>query len=140
MPNKSNEKCISFLHCISSFKGTSYEHLSGKAIRSYFFLSLLAFISADIIFQKYLKSHSEKNIFITNFPFLTNSLTPPNPHFHPLPPTHTHRPHPHSLQQWPKSAKHVDVPLAWIEYMVFEIRLQLHHSLEGRIGLYMLTS
>ena len=89
MPNKSNEKCISFLHCISSFKGTSYEHLSGKAIRSYFFLSLLAFISADIIFQKYLKSHSEKNIFITNFPFLTNSLTPPTPISTPSHP-HTH--------------------------------------------------
>ena len=60
MPTKSNEKYMSFLHCISSFEGTSYEHLSGKAIRSYFFLFLLAFTSADIIFQKYLESHSEK--------------------------------------------------------------------------------
>ena len=60
MPTKSNEKYMSFLHCISSFEGTSYQHLSGKAIRSYFFLFLLAFTSADIIFQKYLESHSEK--------------------------------------------------------------------------------
>ena len=75
MPTKSNEKYMSFLHCISSFEGTSYEHLSGKAIRSYFFLFLLAFTSADIIFQKYLESHSEKKkkIFSTYFPFLTNS-------------------------------------------------------------------
>ena len=44
------------------------------------FLFLLAFTSADIIFQKYFAFHlalSEKqNFFVTNFPFLANSLNP----------------------------------------------------------------
>ena len=41
------------------------------------FLFLLAFTSADIIFHKFLELHSklsEKKIFVTNFPFLTDSL------------------------------------------------------------------
>ena len=43
---------------------------------------LLACTSADIIFHKILELHStlsEKNIFVTNFPFLTDSLKPPTP-------------------------------------------------------------
>ena len=48
----------------------------------YFFLFLLDFPSAGIIFLKFLELHStvsEKNIFITNFPFLTDLLRPPTP-------------------------------------------------------------
>ena len=43
---------------------------------------MLAFTSADIIFYKLLELHaslSEKKIFVTNFPFLTDSLKPPHP-------------------------------------------------------------
>ena len=48
----------------------------------FYLLFLLAFTSANIIFHKFLKLHSalsEKNIFVTNFPFLTDLLKPPNP-------------------------------------------------------------
>ena len=48
----------------------------------HFFLFLLDFPSAGIIFQKFLALYStisEKNIFVTNFPFLTDLLRPPNP-------------------------------------------------------------
>ena len=48
----------------------------------YFLLFLLAFTSADIIFHKVLELHptlSEKKIFVTNFPFLMDSLKPPQP-------------------------------------------------------------
>ena len=41
---------------------------------------LLAITSADIIFHKFLELHStlsEKKNFITNFPFLTDTLKPP---------------------------------------------------------------
>ena len=41
---------------------------------------LLAFTSADIIFHNILDLHStltDKKIFFTNFPFLTDSLNPP---------------------------------------------------------------
>ena len=43
-------------------------------------LFLLAFISADIIFHTFLELHStlfEKKIFVSNFPFLMDSLKPP---------------------------------------------------------------
>ena len=46
----------------------------------YFFLFLLAFTSAGIIFLKLLEFHlkiSEKYIFVTNFAFWTDSLRPP---------------------------------------------------------------
>ena len=49
-------------------------------------LLLLAFTSADIDFYKFLEIYStlsEKKIFLTNFPFLTDSLkhpTAPYPH------------------------------------------------------------
>ena len=78
---KSNEKCIPFLHCISSFEGNFSKNLKDAATTDlfYFWLFLLgvalAFTSADIIFQKFLELHStlsEKQIFSTNFPFLTN--------------------------------------------------------------------
>ena len=41
----------------------------------------IAFTLADIIFQKCLELHStsDKKIFVTNFPFLTDSLTNPRP-------------------------------------------------------------
>ena len=48
----------------------------------YLFLFLLAFTSADIIVHKFLGLHSklsEKKIFVINFSFLTDSLTPPPP-------------------------------------------------------------
>ena len=48
----------------------------------YLLLLLLAFTSADITFHKFLKLHSalsEEKIFITNFPFLMDSLKPPPP-------------------------------------------------------------
>ena len=49
----------------------------------YLFLFLLAFISAGFIFIKILELHSkisEKNVFITNFSLLTDSLRqPPTP-------------------------------------------------------------
>ena len=48
----------------------------------HFFLFLLDFPSAGIIFQKFLALYStisEKNIFVINFPFLTDLLRPPNP-------------------------------------------------------------
>ena len=50
------------------------------------FLVFVAFTSEDIIFHKGLELHStlsekKKKIFVTNFPFLTDSL---NPHPHPL--------------------------------------------------------
>ena len=47
---------------------------------------MLAFTSADIIFYKLLELHaslSEKKIFVTNFPFLTDSLKPPHPPYRP---------------------------------------------------------
>ena len=47
----------------------------------------LAFTLTDIIFYKFLKLHSalsERKIFVTNFPFLTESL---NPHPPPPPPS-----------------------------------------------------
>ena len=47
----------------------------------------LAFTSADIIFHNILELHStltDKKIFVTNFPFLTDSLTPPPPTPKPL--------------------------------------------------------
>ena len=47
-----------------------------------FLLLLLAFTSSDIIFHTFLELHStlsEKKIFVTNFPFLKDSLKPPTP-------------------------------------------------------------
>ena len=62
-----------FLHCISSFEGYNHQIF-------YFLLFLLAFTSADLIFHKFLELHStlpEKEIFVTNFHFLTDSLKLP---------------------------------------------------------------
>ena len=53
----------------------------------YFLLLLLVFTSPDILFDKFLELHStlsEKQVFVTNFPFLTDSLNP-QPHTHPHP-------------------------------------------------------
>ena len=77
-----------FLHCVSSFEGTSYKSLSWVQSLDLLFLAalfLLVFTSADIIFHKFSELHStlsEKKIFVSNFPFLTDSLNP-----HPQPPT-----------------------------------------------------
>ena len=66
-------------HCISSFEGTSYKELSEK--------------SPDLLhqqisfFHKFLElpsTLSEKKIFVTNFPFLMNSINPPHPPSIPL--------------------------------------------------------
>ena len=48
----------------------------------------IAFTSTDIIFHKFLKLHSTSDIkiFVTNFPFLTDSLT----NSHPCPTIHTY--------------------------------------------------
>ena len=67
---KSNEKYIPFLHCISSFVGTSYKNFEIQPPNLFlFFLFLLAFTSAGINFLKFLELHST---FLTNFPFLTD--------------------------------------------------------------------
>ena len=45
---KSNEEYITFLHCISSFEGTSYKNLYDTATISFYFLMfLLDFTSGD---------------------------------------------------------------------------------------------
>ena len=48
----------------------------------FFFLFLLAFTTGGVIFHKSLELHStisEKNIFVTNFPFLMDLLRLPSP-------------------------------------------------------------
>ena len=74
-----------FLRSISSFGGSPFLINICQIWNPYIFYSLLfslAFASADIIFQKYLKVHSavtQKKICGTNFPFLTDSLKSPHP-------------------------------------------------------------
>ena len=74
IPTKIKWKYMSLLHCISVIKICMISHQI-----FYFLLFLLAFTSADIIFHKFLELHStsDKKIFVTNFPFLTDSLKPP---------------------------------------------------------------
>ena len=75
-------KYMPFSYFISSFEGTSYKSKMQPHQIFYFLLFLLAFTSTDIIFYKFLELHSklsEKKIFITIFPFLTDSLKPPYP-------------------------------------------------------------
>ena len=74
IPTKIKWKIVSLLHCISVIKTCMISHQI-----FYFLLFLLAFTSADIIFHKFLELHStsDKKIFVTNFPFLTDSLKPP---------------------------------------------------------------
>ena len=62
------------LHYVSMIKVCMISHQI-----FYFQLFLLAFRSADIIFHKFLELHSTSNkkIFVTSFPFLTDSLKPP---------------------------------------------------------------
>ena len=59
---------MSFLYCISSFKGTSC------------FIGLSAFTSVDLIFHRFLELNltlpEKKKIFVVNFPFLIDSLKP----------------------------------------------------------------
>ena len=70
---KSNRKYIPFLHCISSFDGTSYKNLSDISHQIFYFvLFLLAFLTAGIIFHKSWELYSTisgKSIFALNFPF-----------------------------------------------------------------------
>ena len=75
------------IHALFSFYVRSLRYFVWKFVRYsrqifYFLLFLLAFTSADIIFHKVLELHptlSEKKIFVTNFPFLMDSLKPPQP-------------------------------------------------------------
>ena len=60
IPTKINEKYKPFLHCISSFEGTSYKNHFSQMFRTSF----------NIIW---------KNIFFINFPFLMDSLKPTHP-------------------------------------------------------------
>ena len=82
---KSNEKYMSFLHCISSFAGTSYKNLSVyTATRTFTSCCfMLAFTSADIINHKFLELHStlylKKDFCHKFFFFLMDSLKPPTP-------------------------------------------------------------
>ena len=72
---KSNEKYIPFLHCISSFEGPFYKNLQDSHQVFHFFLFLLAFTPAGIIFGKFLELHSiicEKKYFVTNFSLVTD--------------------------------------------------------------------
>ena len=77
IPTKIKWKYISLLNCISMKQICMISHQI-----FYFLLFLLAFISAHIIFHKFLEPHStsDKKIFVTNFPFLMDSLkSPPLP-------------------------------------------------------------
>ena len=54
-----NEKCMPFLHCISSIEITSYKYLEDSVTSSYIsYCFTLAFTSADIIFQNFIELHS----------------------------------------------------------------------------------
>ena len=59
-----------------------------QSLEFYFLLLLLAFTLVHIIFHKFSEFHStlfEKKIFVTNFPFLIDSLNSlSDPHLHPL--------------------------------------------------------
>ena len=55
---KSNEKYMPFVHCISSFEGTSYKKFVRYSHQIFYFFLLLAFASADIISHKFLELHS----------------------------------------------------------------------------------
>ena len=79
------EKCMLFLHFISSFEGASYKNVKDAASYQFFYLLLFyvsfSFASADIIFHKFLELDSElsgkKNCY--NFSFLTDSFKLPHP-------------------------------------------------------------
>ena len=77
---KSNKKYMPFLHYISSFESTSLKICKTEPPDLFLLLFLLAFTSANITFHKFLELYStllsEKKIWFTNFPFLTDSLTP----------------------------------------------------------------
>ena len=70
-----------FLHCISSFGGTSYKNISDAATSSFISCCfILAFTSADIIFHKFLGFHStlfEKRFLLQIYLFLMVSLPSP---------------------------------------------------------------
>ena len=89
-----NNTC-SFYFLFHIFKGLLTLICQIQPLDLLFFVVLFSFTSVDIIFHKVLGLHStlsEERIFVTNFPFLTDSLppplqTPPPPHprpFHPL--------------------------------------------------------
>ena len=69
--------CFNFSRCFLQ-KFVRYSHQI-----FYFLFFLLALTSANIISHKFSEIHStlsEKKIFVTNFPFLTDSLKPQPPH------------------------------------------------------------
>ena len=75
-----------FLHCISSFEGTSYKSLYDTATSSIISCCFtLAFTSADIIFHKFLELHSTLSEKDFRHEFF-NGITQPNP-LPPPPPT-----------------------------------------------------
>ena len=73
---------MTVLQGISNFEGTSYKKLQDKATSSFISCCLTSiFTSADITFYNFLELDSKlskKNIFVTNFPFLTDSSNPLN--------------------------------------------------------------
>ena len=75
--NQNQMKNTTFLHCISQLlRVLLKKNLWDTATRS-FICFVLHFTPADIIFHRFLELHStlsEKKIFVTNFPFLTDSL------------------------------------------------------------------
>ena len=76
---KLNEKHMPFLHCISSFEGTSYKHLKDIANSSFISCFTLDFTSADIIFHKFVELHYLKKKFCHKFSFFNDSLKLPLP-------------------------------------------------------------
>ena len=77
---KSNEKYTPILHCISSFEGTFYKKIEDTTTRSFICCCFtLVFTLEDIICRTSFNNIRKKRIFVTNFPFLTDSLKLPNP-------------------------------------------------------------
>ena len=75
---KLNEKYMPFLHCISSFEGTSYKHLKDTATSSFISCFTLDFTSVDIIFHKFLELHYLKKKICHKFSFFNGfTQTPP---------------------------------------------------------------
>ena len=79
---KMHASCV--LHCISSFKSTSYEKLydvTSPSVSNCFTLASFIYISRYDFLQDFRTSFSiiEINIFVTNSPFLIDSPKPLQP-------------------------------------------------------------
>ena len=82
--NQNQMKNTLFLHCISSFGGTSSKNCSHWIFNFLFFFYILAFTSADIIFSQIFKTSFNiiwKKKFRHKFSFFNgfNHPPPPNP-------------------------------------------------------------